>query len=65
MPRWDSAPQAHIRVSNVNFFESNCGGGTLYISDETYIKDGKGLAHVVFKLKVCLGSLTDVSNYVG
>jgi hypothetical protein len=36
--------------------------GTLYISHEKYIKDGKILAHLGFKLKVFPGSLTDLSD---
>jgi hypothetical protein len=32
VPRWDNAPQAHSRVSNINFkyLKNNCGGGGLY-----------------------------------
>ena len=37
------------------------GGGTLCISHEKYIKDGKVLAHFGFTLKVLPVSLTDVS----
>jgi hypothetical protein len=40
---------------------SNCGGGSLLISHEKYIKDGKVLAHFELKLKVLPGSLTDLS----
>jgi hypothetical protein len=35
--------------------------GTLYISHEEYIKDGKVLANLGFRLKVLPGSLTDLS----
>jgi hypothetical protein len=42
-------------------FENNCGGGSLQISHEKYIKDGKVLAHLEFGLKVLPGFLTDVS----
>ena len=39
----------------------NCGGGSLLISHEKYIKDGKVLAPLGFKLKVLPGFLNDVS----
>jgi hypothetical protein len=39
----------------------NCGGQSLLISHEKDIKDGKVLAHLVFRLKVLFGSLTDLS----
>jgi hypothetical protein len=42
-------------------FEKKCGGGSLLISHEKYIKDGKVLAHYAFRLKVLPESLTDVS----
>ena len=36
-------------------------GGTLCISHAKYIKDGKVLAHLGFRLKVFPGPLTDLS----
>ena len=42
-------------------FENKCGGGSLLVSHETYIKDGKVLAQFGFKLKVLLSSLADLS----
>jgi hypothetical protein len=39
--------------------------GSLSISNEKYIKDGKVLSHFGLKLKVLPGSLTDLSAYVG
>jgi hypothetical protein len=41
------------------------GGGSLLISHEKYIKDGKVLDHLGFKSKVLSGSLTDLSAWVG
>jgi hypothetical protein len=39
VPRWDNAPQAHSRVSNINV--------DIYkYFLEKYIKDGKVLAHL-------------------
>jgi hypothetical protein len=42
-----------------------CEGGSLKISHEIYIKDGKVLAHLGFKSKVFARSLTDLSVWVG
>jgi hypothetical protein len=53
-------PTAGCQISTL-IFENNCGGGSLEISHEKYIKDGKVLAHLGFRLKVLPGSLTDVS----
>jgi hypothetical protein len=39
-------------------------GGSLLISHEKYIKDGKVLDHLEFKSKVLLGPLTDLSAWV-
>jgi hypothetical protein len=39
----------------------NCGGGSLLISHDKYIKDGKVLAHFGLKLKVFPGYLTELS----
>ena len=41
------------------------GGGSLWISHEKYIKDGKVLDHLEFKSKVLHGPLTDLSSWVG
>ena len=51
---------AGCQISNF-MFEKKCGGGSLLISHEKYIKDGKVLAHLGFRLKVLSVSLTDVS----
>jgi hypothetical protein len=58
---WVSAPQAHSRVSNINFdiLILLCGGGVSIKSHEKYIKDGKVLDHLGFKSKVLPGPLTD------
>ena len=42
-------------------FENNLWRGSLLISHEKYIKDGKVLAHMGFKLKVFSESLADLS----
>ena len=64
MPGWVSAPEAHSRVSNINFIIIIFfyGGGSLYISHEKYIKDGKVLDHMGFLTKVLPGPLTDLST---
>jgi hypothetical protein len=63
VPGGISALQAHSRVSNINydilFFFNR--GGSLLISHEKYIKDGKVLDHLGFKSKVFPGPLTDLS----
>jgi hypothetical protein len=60
-------PQAHSRLSNINFdiWIFSCGGGSLLISDEKIIKDGKVLTHLGNQSKVLVGSLTDWSAWVG
>ena len=45
---------AGCQISNF-MFEKKCGGGSLLISHEKYIKDGKVLAHLGFRLKVLPG----------
>jgi hypothetical protein len=40
-------------------------GGSLYISHEKYIKDGKVLVHLGYQSKVFSGPLTDLSAWVG
>jgi hypothetical protein len=44
----DNAPQAHNRVSNINFdiWKTIVERGSLLISHEKYIKDGKVLTHL-------------------
>jgi hypothetical protein len=42
-------------------FETKCGGESLLISHEKYIKGSKVLAHLGIKLKVLPGYLTDLS----
>jgi hypothetical protein len=61
VPRWDNAPQAYNRASTL-IFEKQLWRGSLLISNEKYIKDGKVLAHLGLRLKVLPGSLTDVST---
>ena len=56
---------AGCQISNF-MFEKKCGGGSLLISHEKYIKNGNIFAHLalilkVITLKVLSGSLTDVS----
>jgi hypothetical protein len=53
-------PKAGCQISTL-LFENNCGEGSLQISHEKYIKDGKVLAHLEFGLKVLPEFLTDVS----
>jgi hypothetical protein len=64
---WVSAPQAHSRVSNINFdiLRKNYGVGSLEISHEKYIKDGKVLDHLGFQSKVFPRPLNDLSAWVG
>jgi hypothetical protein len=67
VPGWVSATQTHSRVSNINvdIWRKLYGGGSLWISHEKYIKDGKVLDHLEFKSKVLHGPLTDLSSWVG
>ena len=53
-------PTAGCQISTL-IFANNCSGGSLLISHEKYIKDGKVLVHLGLRLKVLPGSLTDVS----
>jgi hypothetical protein len=64
---WVSAPQSHSRVSNINFdiWILLCGVGSLLISHEKYIKDGKVLAHLRCQSNILPGSLTDLSAWLG
>ena len=57
-------PTAGCQISTL-IFENKLWRGSLLISHEKYIKDGKVLAHLGVKLKVLVRSLTDVSAYVG
>jgi hypothetical protein len=63
MPRWDNAPQAHSRVSTINF--DIWIEGTLYISLEKLPKDGKVLCHLKIRSKVLAIYLTDLNAWVG
>ena len=67
MPGWVSPPQAHSRVSNINFDIWFCFmEGDLYkYPTKKYIKDGKFLDHLGFKSKVFPGPLTDLIAWVG
>jgi hypothetical protein len=70
-------PSPQIQISNLIidtllwvrgalFHLGNCGRGrSLEIFLEKYIKDGKVLAQLGFRLKVLPGSLTDLSVSVG
>ena len=62
MPGWDSEPQAHSRLSNINFdiwiWEGLC------ISHEQLPKDGKVLSHLGFNSKVLPRPLTTLSDWV-
>jgi hypothetical protein len=53
-------PTAGCKISTL-IFEKNCGGGSLSISHEKYITDGKVLSHFGFNLTVLPSSLTDLS----
>ena len=48
-----------------NDLQNSTNRGSLYISHENYIKDGKVLVHLGFLSKVFPGSLTDLSAWVG
>ena len=52
---------AGFQISTLIFEKKNCGGGSLLISHDKYIKDGKVLSHLGFKLKVLPRSLSDLS----
>jgi hypothetical protein len=54
-------PTAGCQISTLIFENKLWRVGPLLISHKKYIKDGKVLSHLGFKLKVCLGSLTDFS----
>jgi hypothetical protein len=66
VPGWDSAPQAHSRVSNINLdILKKKLRGALLISHENLPKDGKVLSPLGFRSKVLPGPLTDLSAWVG
>ena len=54
-------PTVGCQISTLIFEKEIVEWGSLLISHEKYIKDGKVLAHFGFKLKVLPGSLTDLS----
>ena len=66
-PVWVSAPQAHSKVSNINFdiwiFLFLWKGGSINI--QWKIPNGKVLAHLGIKSKVLSRPLTDLSAWVG
>ena len=53
-------PTVGCQISTL-IFEIKLWRGSLSISHEKYIKDGKVLAHLGFKVKVFPGFITDVS----
>jgi hypothetical protein len=53
-------PTAGCQISTL-ILEKNLWRGSLLISHEKYIKDGKVLAHLGVRLKILPRSLTDVS----
>ena len=57
-------PTAGCQISTL-IFDFFYGGGSLLISHENYIKDGKVLDHLGFKSKVLPVSLNDLSAWVG
>ena len=54
-------PRAGCQISTLIFENKLWRVGSLLISHEKYIKDGKVLAHLGFRLTVLSGSLTDLS----
>jgi hypothetical protein len=54
-------PTAGCQISTLIFEKKLWRRGSLLISNDKYIKDGKILAHFGFKLKVLPGFLTDLS----
>ena len=65
MPGWDSAPQAHNRVSNINFDNWIFWGGSYKYPMENCQRTAKFFSHLGFKAKVLLVPLTDLSAWVG
>ena len=58
-------PTAGCQISTLIFENKLWRVGPLLKSHKKYIKDGKVLPHLGFRLKVLSGSLTDLSAYVG
>jgi hypothetical protein len=54
-------PQAHSRVSNINFDIWSWWRGTLFIPHEKFQKEGIFLSHLGLKSNVFPESLTDLS----
>jgi hypothetical protein len=52
VPVWLSAPQAHSRVSNINFGILIFVGETLLTSHEYLATEGKVLSHLGFRSKI-------------
>ena len=62
MPRWDNAPQAHRRVSNINFdIGKYIVEGGLYKYPMKDISRTAKFLPILAKLKILPGSLTDLS----
>jgi len=59
----DSVPQAHSRISNINFVIWILGG--LYISHGKMPNDGTVLSHLGFRSEVLHAPSTDLSAWVG
>jgi hypothetical protein len=54
-------PTTGCQLSTLIFENKIVEGGSILISHEKYIKDGKVLAQLGYDLKVLPGSLTDLS----
>jgi hypothetical protein len=62
VPRWDNAPQAHSRVSNINFdIRKNIVEGGLYNYPIKNMSRTESSCPLLAKLKVLPGTLTDLS----
>jgi hypothetical protein len=59
-----SSPQQDVKYQ-LSYLILFYGGGSLLISHEKLIKDGKVLDHLGFNSKVLPGPLTDLSAWVG
>jgi hypothetical protein len=58
-------PTPVCQISSLIFEKQFCGGGSLWISHEKYIPDGKVLAHFGFTSKVLSVPLSVLSAWVG
>ena len=58
-------PTAGCQISTLIFEFCFVEGGSLLISHEKYINDGKVLAHLGLQSKILPGSLTDLNACVG